>query len=125
MRLPSHIIEQRLAGLREVIAANGTIAQASTLLNVERNNIREWMKRRGIALPPSWHPRPTRRSGPRLPDGQPFLSDKTADPAALTEGEREAAERFGIRFERAAWLLQCEYSGTAYGLRITRTTSHR
>lgn len=120
MNLPRHIIEARLAILNDIIQRGGSIAEAADTLEMARNNVRDWMCRRGIPLPAGWQARPTKKAGPRMPDGSPFLSDKVADPSALTEEEKEAAERFGIRFERAAWLLQCEFKGTAYGLRITR-----
>lgn len=125
MNLPKHIIEARLATIRALIAAKAPFHMAIEQLNIERNNIRDLMRRHNIPLPDGWKPRPTKKYAARVPNGLGFLPDQVADPAALTDEEREAAERFGIRFERAAWLLQCEYSGTAYGLRITRTASFR
>lgn len=125
MNLPRHQVEERLAYIRAAIAADLPLAAVTARFQVARNNVRELMNRHGIALPASWVPRPTRKYGERLPDGAPFQPDCTADPAALSAEEREAAERFGLRFDRAAWLLQCEASGTAYGLRVTRANFTR
>lgn len=120
MNITKAEVQDRVDGLTRLIAEGRPINDAVAMFGVPRNNIREFMKRHRITIPPAWVARVHRRWAGENDPNQPFLAAERLPADRLTDDELDAAYRFGIHPERMAWLLSCEFSGTAYGLKVTR-----
>ena len=120
MNITKSQIKERLDALQAIIASGQTIDEAVRQFGVNRYNIRQFMLRHGVPMPTAWVARKIKKWAGTKPNA-PFLSDQRLPADRLTDDELDAAYRFGIHPERMAWLLSCEYSGTAYGLTSTRT----
>jgi hypothetical protein len=120
MNISKAQVEARVAGLNRLITEGRPINDAVALFGVPRNNIRDFMRRHKMEMPKHWVPRPHKVNRTQHNPNEPFLAAQRLPADRLTDDELDAAYRFGIHPERMAWLLTCEYSGTAHGLTCTR-----
>jgi len=124
--------DRKLAIIREGIALNRPFAAVCATLRSGTGQLRDFLARHKIKLPPAWKPRRyrTKKAGyvkkgtqTRAHTRAALLGRKTSaigqsltdDASTLTPEERRLADSLRIPHDRMAYLLKCPRDGNARG----------
>lgn len=108
-------VDRRLAEARALISSGVTIRALSERWGIQREAAKQFLRRHRVKGIPRAKGRPkgSHAANMKIVGNEP--SWQNADPAALTDDQKDAALRMGISLSRMAWLLQCPKGGNAVG----------